>query len=135
MPTGRAALAAPLFLAALGCGMFMLATTQPAWLGDRIGPGLFARWLSLGVVALSLVWCAVEAFGRRRDAATASVRGNVGPSAGLALLAGVAAFALCFPVTGLVAACALTTGVAGFGAGVRRIVDVLVNMGLGGACA
>lgn len=110
--------AAPLSIMLLGIAMFGLASTQPAWFDDRIGPGLFAQWLSASVVALSLIWF-VSAW--LEGAETSGSDNKTHPSAipGLGLLAGVALFALSFPILGLVASCALTAMVVSWGAGDR----------------
>lgn len=127
------ALLAPLTIAAFGVVFFVLAQTQPAWIGagtaQRIGPGLFAQWLSLGIVGLSLIWAAVELAVLRRgrpaapttqaDADSQHVRLDSGVAPGLALLTAVCLFALLLPVAGLVAACAAAAAVAGWGAGDR----------------
>lgn len=133
-------LAAPLFTALLGMAMFAMGLTQPAWLDGRIGPGLFARWLSAAVVAMSLVWLVVALMQRRSSAAKTSAAH--GPDArklpslapGLGLLAGVVLFALALPVAGLVVACALTAAVVSWGAG-DRALPALLAMGLAGAGA
>ncbi|MEM8571501.1 MAG: tripartite tricarboxylate transporter TctB family protein [Pseudomonadota bacterium] len=134
-PVWARRLAAPLFLAALGLAMFMLARTQPAWLDERIGPGLFARWLSLSVVAMSLIWAIVD-FRSEDGLEPAQSRAARPPlSMGLGLLAGVGLFALALPPLGLVIACALTAGVVGWAAGDRSPVGVGLAAATGGACA
>lgn len=133
-------LVAPLFTALLGMAMFAMGLTQPAWLDGRIGPGLFARWLSAAVVAMSLIWLVVALMQRRSSAAkTPAAHGSDArklPSLapGLGLLAGVVLFALALPVTGLVVACALTAVVVSWGAG-DRALPALLAMGLAGAGA
>ncbi|WP_422368106.1 tripartite tricarboxylate transporter TctB family protein [Pelagibius sp.] len=115
------ALKAPAVLAALGLAMMLLAYTQPAWIDGRVGPGLFAQWLSKGVVALSLLWAVLVALnpaaGRGEGELTPSSK-PLGP--GLALLGGVLVFVLLLPFTGLVVACTATALITGWGAGDRH---------------
>lgn len=115
------ALKAPAVLAALGLAMMLLAYTQPAWIDGRVGPGLFAQWLSKGVVVLSLLWAALAALsltaGDSEGEPTPSSK-PLGP--GLALLGGVLVFVLLLPFTGLVVACTATALVTGWGAGDRH---------------
>ena len=130
-----AAVLAPLFMAGLGGALLLMAQSQPAWLDGRIGPGLFARWLSGAVIAMSLIWLAAAIFGRDRAVAAAN-RPN-GPSAvpGLALLGGVVAFALALPSAGLAIACAVSAGIVGLGAGNRRPGEILFSLLIGAAIA
>ena len=128
-------------ICAVGLVFFALARTQPAWVGDRIGPGLFAQWLSLGIVGLSMVWGLLALVAawlppRRPETEAADglrLRGNAGP--GLALLAAVCLFALLLPTAGLIAACAVTAAVAGWGAGDRSLRALGLSALLGGAVA
>ncbi len=111
----------PAVLCALGLVMLLLAYTQPAWIDGRVGPGLFAQWLSKGVVALSLLWAALAALGPpggRSEGESAPSSRPLGP--GLALLSGVLVFILMLPLTGLVAACVATALITGWGAGDRH---------------
>ncbi|MEM6973153.1 MAG: tripartite tricarboxylate transporter TctB family protein [Pseudomonadota bacterium] len=131
---------APVFTAALGVALFLLSLTQPAWLDDRIGPGLFARWLSAGVIALSTTWFAVALM--RRDPADSDAdplpsraEPRPSPRAGAGLLGGVAAFALTMPMLGLVAASALAALVASWGAGDRGLGALTLSGLAGGAAA
>ena len=130
-------LAAPACLVLLGSVMFAMALTQPAWVDERIGPGFFAQWLAVLVIALSLAWLALLA-----------ITGDMGPSGsapfddkplalrpGLGLLGGVGLFALSFPLLGLVAACALTASVVGWGAGDRGWAARLISPTSGAAIA
>ena len=128
-------LAAPVFTALLGAVLFGLSLTQPAWLDGRIGPGLFARWLSAAVVVMSMIWFVVVLF-EARAAGQGHHAGAEAPSLlpGLGLLAGVALFALTLPFTGLVAACGLTAVVVSWGAGERGWISYLIS-GLSGAGA
>lgn len=128
---------APLVLAALGASMLGLALTQPAWIEGRIGPGLFARWLSGAVVGTSLLWL-VASLAQRRSAACARAAGLLeapSPLAGLGLLTGVALFALALPASGLVASCALTSLVVSWGAGERSWRALTSSALAGGAIA
>ena len=121
-----AALAPPVVICAIGVSLLTLAHTQPAWVDGRIGPGLFAQWLSLGVIGLSLIWGAVSLTevwlpshrpGAAEPSGSVRFRARAGP--GLALLTAVCLFALLLPLAGLVVACAVTGAVAGWGAGDR----------------
>lgn len=130
--------AAPVIIGLLGACMFVLALTQPAWLDNRIGPGLFARWLSASVVFTSVIWCvaALLQHDPAEDAARETGRlASIVP--GFGLLAGVAAFALAMPVTGMVIACALTAFVVSLGAGERGWAGLLLSVlsGAGAALA
>ena len=54
---GRLARVMPgLALCAIGLGLLLVARTQPAWVGDRIGPGLLAQVLAKGVAGLGALW-------------------------------------------------------------------------------
>lgn len=125
----------------LGVALLMLALTQDAWVSGRIGPGLFAQWLSIGVIGLSLVWAAwslAELYRltqpTEKDSADAvRLEGRI--EQGLALLAAVCLFALSLPHVGLVFACAMTAVVAGWGAGDRGIFALGVSALLGGSVA
>ncbi|WP_299395572.1 hypothetical protein [Pelagibius sp.] len=136
-----ATVAPPAAIAALGGLLLVLAHTQPAWVSGRIGPGLFAQWLSMGVVALSLLWFAASLAGlwlpRRHGLAEpeggARFRGRTTP--GLALLTAVALFPVLMPVAGLVAACAVTAAVAGWGAGDRGLRALAASALLAGMVA
>lgn len=115
------ALKPPAVLCALGLVMLLLAYTQPAWIDGRVGPGLFAQWLSKGVVALSLLWAALAALGvaaGRSEADSEPSSKPLGP--GLALLSGVLVFVLLLPLTGLIIACVATALITGWGAGDRH---------------
>lgn len=142
-PSGRhaQALAPSLIICAVGVVFFALAETQPAWIGDRIGPGLFAQWLSLGIVGLSMVWAVVSLVelwlpprrGETEPTGGLRLRGRAGP--GLALLTAVCLFALLLPVAGMIAACAVTAAVAGWGAGDRSLGALGLSALLGAAVA
>ena len=117
-----AALAPALVLAILGAAMVGLAYTQPAWLGARIGPGLFAQWLSKGVVALSVLWGIVILATYRAGGAEAPQPDGPRPLVpGFALLAAVMVFAVLLPVAGLIVACAVAAALASWGTGDRSI--------------
>ncbi|MEM1285134.1 MAG: tripartite tricarboxylate transporter TctB family protein [Pseudomonadota bacterium] len=135
--------AAPIFVGALGVAMFGLALTQPAWLGNTIGPGLFARWLSAAVILMSAIWLLSEVLLPERSALDAEVHDQSRKiseaslptiRSGVGLLAGVMTFALAFPVVGLVAGCGLTAAVASWGAG-ERTVSAFAFSALAGATA
>lgn len=132
----RPDLAAPVFIGLLGATMFGLALTQPAWLGARIGPGLFARWLSAAVMVMSLIWFVAALI---KDAPTEEARraAESAPSmlSGFGLLSGVAIFALAMPITGMVIACALTAIVVSWGAGERGWGDHVVSAASGAGAA
>ena len=122
-----AAVAPPAVLCLLGALLMGLSYTQPAWIDDRIGPGLFAQWLSKGVVGLALVWAVVSLLNpARRHRAGDPIEPTARPGAGarigpgLALLLAVLLFILLMPITGLVGACTATAVAAGWGAGDRH---------------
>ncbi|MEM1312938.1 MAG: tripartite tricarboxylate transporter TctB family protein [Pseudomonadota bacterium] len=121
-----------MFVAALGLAFFLLSLTQPAWMGERIGPGLFARWLSGAIMAISAVWLVAALASRDADAARPSTRPSM--KAGAGLLGGVAAFALVFSAVGLVGASALAALASAWGAG-ERGVGALAGSGAAGAAA
>ncbi|MEM1386389.1 MAG: tripartite tricarboxylate transporter TctB family protein [Pseudomonadota bacterium] len=129
-------LGAPIFIGLLGAVMFALAKTQPAWLDQRIGPGLFAQWLSAAVMGMSLVWL-VAAWAEGTWRVTASRDADDSPSllSGLGLLSGVAVFALAMPVAGMVIACALTALVVSLGAGERGWIALLLSAASGAGAA
>lgn len=125
----------------LGTAFLAVAITQDAWVGSRIGPGLFAQWLSIGIIALSVIWAALSLAEHHRIA-EASDRDNADAvrlegriAHGLALLAAVCLFALSLPHVGLVFACALTAVVAGWGAGDRGLFALSISALLGGCVA
>ena len=130
-------LAAPIVIAFLGALMFAMALTQPSWLGERIGPGLFARWLSAGVIAMSLVWLLAAIFQGdfSNGMGSASSKEPIALLPGIGLLAGVATFAIALPVTGLVLACALCAMVVSWGAGERATSAFLISGTAGAAAA
>jgi hypothetical protein len=114
-----------LALCALGAGMLVLAQGQPAWLGGHVGPGLMARLLGLGVIALGAVWavvCARAANPTTPATGCGSETGRAATGLGLsgpALLGAVLAFALSLPVLGLVLSAGLSAALAAWGAGER----------------
>ncbi len=122
--TVAAALAPPAIICAVGVLLLVLGHTQPAWLDGRVGPGLFAQWLSKGVIGLSMIWAIVSLIEVRRPpsrpagpADSVRFRGPLGH--GIMLLAAVSLFAVLLPLMGLVTACAVAGGVAGWAAGDR----------------
>jgi hypothetical protein len=118
-------IAAPLVLMAAGGGMWLLSRSQPAYLGEAIGPGFMARGLAIGVILLAVLWCAASflrpvAGGVTADrGATLPPKRAIGGSAGFALLAGVLAFALSVPSLGLAAGAGLAAGLAAWATGER----------------
>ncbi|MEM6462325.1 MAG: tripartite tricarboxylate transporter TctB family protein [Pseudomonadota bacterium] len=137
MRSGRMAeFAAPVFFFLLGAIMLMLALTQPAWIEGRIGPGLFARWLSVAVMGMSLVWLAVATIqDRLRPPAIAAETGYGQWRAGAGLLAAVATFAFSLPFLGLVISCALTACVASWGSEERTVGAFALSAGAGAMAA
>ena len=118
----RTRLLGPLVLVSAGTGLLLLASTQPAWRGDRIGPGLVAQAMAGGTVALALLWGFRRLHGdgpRTEWVACTTVRPANGTS-GLWLLGAVAAFALLQPLVGLVPAAGATALAAAVGCGARR---------------
>ncbi|MEM6440314.1 MAG: tripartite tricarboxylate transporter TctB family protein, partial [Pseudomonadota bacterium] len=109
---------------------------------ERIGPGLFARWLSASAIAVSAIWLAAALLKRAaaapaRNAAdddAQPAQAKPSATAGIGLLGGVAAFALAFPALGLIAASALAALISGWGAGERRPVGLAAST-LAGALA
>ncbi len=133
-----ARLAAPLVLALVGGGLWLLSQGQPARLGDAVGPGYLARGLAAGTVGLAAVWaltiwracapvpsptgCAPRTPAQERAGA------RVGAGAGMALLGGVLAFALAVPVAGLVAGAGLAAGGAAWATGERCVGALAATM-------
>jgi hypothetical protein len=111
--------------AVIGLGLALLAMgyTQPAWLGERIGPGLFAQYLAKGTLVLGLTMAAVAIW--RPDMARMPEPGRTGILAGLAILGGVAFFAAFARDIGLVLCCAVAAGLTGWAAGERTAAAVL----------
>lgn len=135
-----AALVPPLALCTIGVLILFMAYTQPAWIDDRIGPGLFAHWLAKGIIILSIVWTALSAMRARRwrdDEAPSHSLGATRPSwaPGLSLLSAVAAFILLMPSAGMVIACAITASIAGWGAGDRRWYALAITAAAAGIIA
>lgn len=137
-----AALVPPLALCVIGILMLFMAYTQPAWIDNRIGPGLFAHWLAKGIIILSVIWAALSAIRapRRRDyalSATATNSSTARPSwtPGLSLLSAVAAFIFLMPGAGMVIACAITASIAGWGAGDRRWYALAITAAIAGMIA
>jgi hypothetical protein len=118
-------IAAPLVLMAAGGGMWLLSRSQPAYLGEAIGPGFMARGLAIGVILLALLWCAASLLRPVSRGVTVQEGGALPPkrghrgSSGFALLAGVLAFALSVPSLGLVAGAGLAAGLAAWATGER----------------
>jgi hypothetical protein len=125
-------IAAPLVLVAVGGGLWLLSLSQPAHLGEAIGPGFMARGLAIGVIVLSVFWCAASLLrpGTRgvegkEGGALPPARPTFRPGAGFALLAGVLAFALAVPWLGLVIGAALAAGFATWAAGERSALTLV----------
>jgi hypothetical protein len=128
----RAGLAQALAVTVLGIALLMLAYTQPAWLGERVGPGLFAQWSAKGVTALGIVMGALALSGNLRAAPlprTASL------AAGIVILSGAALFAAFARDLGLVIACALAAAFTGWAAGERTRGTVLRSATIGAVAA
>jgi hypothetical protein len=128
----RAALTQSAAVMALGAGLLALAYTQPAWLGERVGPGLFAQWLSKGVLALGAAMAVVALRGVSAAAALPHARGV---AASVVILAGVALFAAFARDAGLVVCCAIAAAMTGWAAGERRAAALLRAGGVGAAAA
>lgn len=129
-----ATLSAPLVLALVGGGLWLLSQGQPARLGDAVGPGYMARGLAEGVVGLAAVWAlmiwragapvpSLTGCAPRTPAQERAVAG-----AGMALLGGVLAFALAVPVAGLVAGAGVAAGGAAWATGERRVGALAATM-------
>ena len=105
-----------------GVGLVLLASTQPTWRGERIGPGLVAQAMGGGTVTLALLWAVQRWRGGDPPREEASCR-SAGPASGAAgfwLLGAVAVFALLQPVVGLAPAAGATALAAAVGCGARR---------------
>ncbi len=118
----RHRLLGPVVLVTTGVGLVLLASTQPAWRGERIGPGLVAQAMAGGTVTLALLW-AVQRW-RRDDPPPREIvcrsGGSATGAAGLWLLGAIAAFALLQPQVGLVPAAGATALATAVGCGARR---------------
>lgn len=135
-------LVAPLAICALGLIFLALALTQDAWVSGRIGPGLFAQSLSLGIVALAVIWAGSRVVDLSRllqggETCMDAEPVHLGPRIhhGLALLVAVCLFAILLPFVGLVVACAITAAVAGWGAGDRGLIALSISAVLGAGVA
>jgi hypothetical protein len=128
-----------LALAGMGFVLFALATTQPLWLAEQVGPGLFAHALALGVIVLGAVWtlhCALAA-PRTAEDGCAGDQGCAGAARGMAsgatwsgpvLLMAVLAFAVAVPLLGLVGASGLAAALAARAAGERRAAPLAATV-------
>jgi hypothetical protein len=116
----------------LGAGLLAMAYTQPAWLGDRIGPGLFAQHLAKGVLLLGAAMALVAL---RRPASVDGRPRTARIWAGLAILGGVALFAAFARDAGLVACCAAAAALTGWAAGERGAAALLRAAGVGAGAA
>jgi hypothetical protein len=111
-----------------------LALSQPAWLGDNVGPGLMAQLLSNMVLGLGVAWAMISARARVTPTPSAGCGGDSGPPIrGLrhsapALLGAVLTFALALPFVGLVLAAGLAAGLAAWGAGERTPRAIAVTV-------
>jgi hypothetical protein len=135
-------LAPALAVTAMGLGLLALAYTQPAWLGARVGPGLFAQWSAKGVTLLGLAMAGLAALGwpvAGPPPARVSVAGpppaRSSLAAGLVILGGAALFAAFARDIGLVAACALAAAATGWAAGERDRAAVLRSATIGAVAA
>lgn len=123
-----------LALAGIGAGLFVLARSQPLWLGQSVGPGLFAHALALGVAALGLAHAAACALVPRPAVPAGCGSDHAGGAApdgwlaGPVLLGAVLAFALLVPVLGLVMAAGLAAGLAARAAGERRAGPLAITV-------
>lgn len=124
-------LAAPLALGGCGTLMLIVALTQPAFLGNRIGPGLFAQIFAGAVVALTAVWLSFAAV-QHPVMARRTERSPIVP--GVALLGAVVAFIVLRPILGLVFTMMGVAVLASIGAGERTlrafVVSALVSAGV-----
>jgi hypothetical protein len=128
-------LVGPAALAALGAALLIVARTQPAWVGPRVGPGLVAQAMAAGVVALAVLWALARLRERGEGGAGRPARASASPLAGVCLLASVAAFALLLPPVGLVPAAAAAAALAALGAGERRAGGLVLTAGVGAGLA
>jgi hypothetical protein len=137
----RRRLLGPVVLMTAGVGLVLLASTQPTWRGERIGPGLVAQAMACGVVFLALLWAIQRWRGGDppREEAVCRRSGPASGAAGPALLGAVAVFALLQPIAGLVPAAGATALAAAVGCGARRpavlagiaAVGALIATGIG----
>lgn len=121
-----------LALCLAGLLMFFLVRGQPAWLGQNVGPGLMAKLLAVGVIALGAlwaIWCAVRPDPMQE--ASGCGTGDGAPAerwSGPALLGSVLVFALSLPVLGLVISGSLAAALAAWGAGEREVPALAITV-------
>ena len=123
-------------LAIIGAGMLLLASAQPAWLGNDVGPGLMAQFLGKSIIALGLLWAVLCAAGGQEPRAVScesSPRKDAPGMSGPLLLGGVLIFALTLPLFGLVIAAGLAAMCSAIGAGERAFRALAVTV-IGLAC-
>jgi hypothetical protein len=128
----RAAIIQSVAVMALGAGLLALAYTQPAWLGERVGPGLFAQWLAKGVLLLG---AAMGLAALAHGAPAARLASARGVAASLVILGGAALFAAFARDAGLVLCCAIAAAMTGWAAGDRAPAALLRAGGVGAAAA
>jgi hypothetical protein len=128
----RAGLVQASAVMALGLGLLALAHTQPAWLGMRVGPGLFAQWAAKAVTLLGALMALLAAGGRL---AGARMPRAASLAAGLVLLTGSAVFAAFARDIGLVLGCAVASAFTGWAAGERAPMAVLHAAAIGAIAA
>ena len=129
-------LLAPLFVCTIGVVFFVIAMGAPAFVGSRIGPGLFARIFAAGVIGLSLVWLAGTIFVRGQhgeDEQAVAQRLPLTPA--VALLGAVILFIVLRPLAGLVLTCALAGLSASWGAGERTVLALAASTVVAGGIA
>lgn len=139
MADGSAALrraVAGIALALMGAGVLLMASTQPAWLGNDVGPGLMGQLIGKGILALGALWAVLCAAGGQEPRAAScesSPRRDATGMSGPLLLGGVLVFALTLPLFGLVIATGLAAMCSAIGAGERAFRALAVTV-IGLAC-
>lgn len=123
---GHPAPAVPFVLAVLGAVLFVTGLGQPAFVGSRIGPGLFMQGLAAAVLVLALLEGIAVALTRTPGRPRQRPAGPV--AAGALVLGGVAVFALSVPWLGLAGAAAPAAALAALGAGERRPTGLAITV-------
>jgi hypothetical protein len=122
----RRAPAVPFVLASLGAALFGTGLGQPAFVGGRIGPGLFMQGLAAVVIGLAVL--EGIALLLRQPSDRPRPRRSSPLAAGSLVLGGVAAFAVAVPWLGLAGAAAPAATLAALGAGERRLTGLAITV-------
>ncbi|MEM8852347.1 MAG: hypothetical protein AAGD34_01525 [Pseudomonadota bacterium] len=116
-----------------GLGLLTVALSQPAFVGMRIGPGLFAQIFAGGVCALSCLW-AVAAVANRGTEDTGDLR-HASLLPGVFLIAAVVSFIVLRPAVGLVLTGVVAGVLASIGTGDRSVRALVVSASAAGVVA